>query len=46
MDFAVSAAEFCAAVAESWARAVATRDDRLAVRYESTVLVAVLNEWR
>ncbi|MGW1811898.1 IS5 family transposase [Streptomyces sp. NPDC002078] len=26
-------------------RAVATRYDRLAVRYEATVLVAVLNEW-
>ncbi|KOU62464.1 transposase [Streptomyces sp. IGB124] len=26
-------------------RAVATRYDKLAVRYEATVLVAVLNEW-
>ncbi|MFI5476880.1 hypothetical protein ACIA6D_42815 [Streptomyces cacaoi] len=26
-------------------RAVATRYDELAVRYEATVLVAVLNEW-
>ncbi|MEV7996985.1 hypothetical protein AB0O67_35425 [Streptomyces sp. NPDC086077] len=26
-------------------RAVATRHDKLAVRYEATVLVAVLNEW-
>jgi transposase len=26
-------------------RAVATRDDKLAVRFEATVLVAVLNEW-
>lgn len=26
-------------------RAVATRCDKLAVRYEATVLVAVLNEW-
>ncbi|MFE2674802.1 IS5 family transposase [Streptomyces hygroscopicus] len=26
-------------------RAVATRDDKLAIRYEATVLVAVLNEW-
>ncbi|MFF4283670.1 hypothetical protein ACFY0Z_33620 [Streptomyces kronopolitis] len=25
--------------------AVATRYDKLAVRYETTVLVAVLNEW-
>lgn len=25
--------------------AVATRYDKLAVRYEATVLVAVLNEW-
>ncbi|MFG3013660.1 hypothetical protein ACGFZB_25050 [Streptomyces cinerochromogenes] len=27
-------------------RAVATRYDRLAVRYEATVLVAAINEWR
>ncbi|MFC9914085.1 hypothetical protein [Streptomyces sp. NPDC059862] len=27
-------------------RAVATGYDKLAVRYEATVLVAVLNEWR
>ncbi|MFJ8098249.1 hypothetical protein [Streptomyces griseofuscus] len=26
-------------------QAVATRYDKLAVRYEATVLVAVLNEW-
>ncbi|MFE0102935.1 hypothetical protein [Streptomyces sp. NPDC059009] len=26
-------------------RAVATRYDKLAVRYEATVLVSVLNEW-
>ncbi|MFJ8753954.1 hypothetical protein ACIREO_32205 [Streptomyces sp. NPDC102441] len=26
-------------------RAVPTRHDKLAVRYEATVLVAVLNEW-
>jgi transposase len=26
-------------------RAVATRYDKLAIRYEATVLVAVLNEW-
>jgi hypothetical protein len=26
-------------------RAVATRHDRLAVRYEATVLVAAINEW-
>jgi len=26
-------------------RAVATRDDKLAVRYEATVLVAAINEW-
>lgn len=26
-------------------RAVATRYDELAIRYEATVLVAVLNEW-
>ncbi|GAA2595831.1 hypothetical protein Stube_03280 [Streptomyces tubercidicus] len=26
-------------------RAVATRYDRFAVRYEATVLVAALNEW-
>nr|WP_238783589.1 hypothetical protein [Streptomyces monomycini] len=26
-------------------RAVAARYDKLAVRYEATVLVAVLNEW-
>ncbi|MEV7857255.1 hypothetical protein [Streptomyces sp. NPDC088183] len=26
-------------------RAVATRYDKLAVRYEATVLVAVINEW-
>jgi hypothetical protein len=27
------------------ARAVATRYDKLAVRYEATVLVAAINEW-
>ncbi|MFS4108219.1 transposase [Streptomyces sp. PD-S100-1] len=26
-------------------RAVATRDDKLAVRYEATVLVAAISEW-
>ncbi|MGX1159084.1 hypothetical protein RKD39_006662 [Streptomyces albogriseolus] len=26
-------------------RAVATRYDKLAVRYEATVLIATLNEW-
>ncbi|MFF3697379.1 hypothetical protein [Streptomyces sp. NPDC002221] len=26
-------------------RAVATRNDKLAVRYEATVLVAAINEW-
>ncbi|MFD7897478.1 hypothetical protein [Streptomyces sp. NPDC059743] len=26
-------------------RAVATRDDKLAVRYEATVLIAAINEW-
>ncbi len=26
-------------------RAVATRHDKLAVRYEATVLVAAINEW-
>jgi hypothetical protein len=26
-------------------RAVATRYDRLAIRYEATVLVAAINEW-
>jgi hypothetical protein len=27
------------------ARAVATRYDKLAVRYEATVTIAVINEW-
>nr|WP_228120198.1 hypothetical protein [Streptomyces fagopyri] len=33
------------AVAVKGHRAVATRFERLAVRYEATVLVAAINEW-